>query len=356
MSTQDVGIEKILECPVCMDTYKKPKVLPCQHSFCLECLFKSYRDGHRFNPFKVTCPVCREDHEIRTFTMTLNDFDQQFPNHYILLALLDAKQKAAEMKKKAVEEKKNVKEGFIKKASRPTPSKPIPTNKYATMGHIPLSESPYSSSPRCINCVIEPKWHCVMCDKQLCNDCVSEHFETFSSHEIFNLESQLMCQETIQRNAVTGHVRPFLYRGDGEESTWDMMWKEYMTMMLRSASCITKGAIIGAYSSQVLARSEPPSGRDFGANEEELQQICEIFRDIKQGFAAVSCSFEGVRYNIVSGRDNIVLGHKADGGGFFAIKTRHLIIIALFSGKMQETITAGAAVERIAKILRESDY
>lgn len=34
--------EDYLTCRICMDTYKDPKVLTCQHSFCLRCLGQFY--------------------------------------------------------------------------------------------------------------------------------------------------------------------------------------------------------------------------------------------------------------------------------------------------------------------------
>ena len=41
-------------CPICYQLYKDPKVLPCQHSYCQECLNKLEKDK------QVTCPECRE--------------------------------------------------------------------------------------------------------------------------------------------------------------------------------------------------------------------------------------------------------------------------------------------------------
>ncbi|XP_038064914.1 E3 ubiquitin-protein ligase TRIM56-like [Patiria miniata] len=49
-----------LECSICTDKYKKPKVLDCLHSFCEECLVK-YRDGRHQNKPKIPCPVCRQE-------------------------------------------------------------------------------------------------------------------------------------------------------------------------------------------------------------------------------------------------------------------------------------------------------
>ena len=39
------GIEKILECPICLEQIKNPKMLPCQHSFCLKNCLENLVDG-----------------------------------------------------------------------------------------------------------------------------------------------------------------------------------------------------------------------------------------------------------------------------------------------------------------------
>ncbi len=52
---------KYLECSICLEFYKKPKVLPCMHTFCLSCLDehikKSSVDGKKQ---QFHCPYCRE--------------------------------------------------------------------------------------------------------------------------------------------------------------------------------------------------------------------------------------------------------------------------------------------------------
>ncbi|XP_070561118.1 tripartite motif-containing protein 2-like [Ptychodera flava] len=51
--------EKFLVCSICSERYKKPKVLPCQHSFCETCLVHLVRKTG-----KLDCPMCRRPCEL----------------------------------------------------------------------------------------------------------------------------------------------------------------------------------------------------------------------------------------------------------------------------------------------------
>ncbi|XP_043100686.1 E3 ubiquitin/ISG15 ligase TRIM25 [Puntigrus tetrazona] len=52
-------LEEELTCPVCLDLYRDPHLLPCGHNFCLPCLrrLKSRADHGR-----LRCPECRQTH------------------------------------------------------------------------------------------------------------------------------------------------------------------------------------------------------------------------------------------------------------------------------------------------------
>ncbi|KAM7383218.1 hypothetical protein PAMP_002889 [Pampus punctatissimus] len=53
MSEEPLPLQQDLTCPVCQGIFRDPVLLPCTHSFCRECLQRSWQ-------FNKKCPVCRE--------------------------------------------------------------------------------------------------------------------------------------------------------------------------------------------------------------------------------------------------------------------------------------------------------
>ncbi|XP_071166100.1 tripartite motif-containing protein 3-like [Mytilus edulis] len=58
--------EDVLKCPICLDPYTNPRILPCEHTLCLECLTEYIAEARRrlgtFDSFM--CPVCKNRYEI----------------------------------------------------------------------------------------------------------------------------------------------------------------------------------------------------------------------------------------------------------------------------------------------------
>ena len=54
--------EEHLTCSVCLEQLKDPKVLPCLHSFCHDCIVKLARNGKSKN---MACPECRKVVQVR---------------------------------------------------------------------------------------------------------------------------------------------------------------------------------------------------------------------------------------------------------------------------------------------------
>lgn len=62
MQTRLDNIEEEVTCPVCAEIFSDPRILPCLHSFCLECLKLWYRKNQSTNNPRydsITCPTCR---------------------------------------------------------------------------------------------------------------------------------------------------------------------------------------------------------------------------------------------------------------------------------------------------------
>ena len=54
-----VNLEKEITCAICCDHYQQPKVLPCQHFYCKECILKLALRAGMEQPFP--CPECRKE-------------------------------------------------------------------------------------------------------------------------------------------------------------------------------------------------------------------------------------------------------------------------------------------------------
>ena len=53
------SLKKEAECPLCLETVKDPKTLPCLHSFCLLCIDKHAGYAKRKLETTIKCPVCQ---------------------------------------------------------------------------------------------------------------------------------------------------------------------------------------------------------------------------------------------------------------------------------------------------------
>ncbi|KAK7114412.1 E3 ubiquitin-protein ligase TRIM33-like [Littorina saxatilis] len=81
-------IQSVIKCPICLEAYVDPRMLPCLHSFCQKCL-SSYIENCTMttNQNYFTCPVCREEiyppHPYRP----LFQWSVQFRSNFIMMDL-----------------------------------------------------------------------------------------------------------------------------------------------------------------------------------------------------------------------------------------------------------------------------
>ena len=81
-------LEEDLECSVCFLSYTlprtpiEPKVLPCQHTFCKECVSRFISSS---SSTTIKCPECRDEHDVPP------QGAEGFKNNYTIIRLLNAK-------------------------------------------------------------------------------------------------------------------------------------------------------------------------------------------------------------------------------------------------------------------------
>ncbi|KAL9979997.1 hypothetical protein ACROYT_G008527, partial [Oculina patagonica] len=75
------NLHEEVSCPVCKNTFTNPKMLPCLHSSCLQCLHVILRESGRHDT--ITCPECRR--ESRVPSGSLNEL----PTNFNISSLLD---------------------------------------------------------------------------------------------------------------------------------------------------------------------------------------------------------------------------------------------------------------------------
>ncbi|XP_068675931.1 E3 ubiquitin-protein ligase TRIM71-like [Montipora foliosa] len=78
------NLKKEAECPLCIETVKNPKTLPCLHSFCLECLDRHANFARRQLKVTIKCPVCQT-----SFQIPETDTFENLPSSFHLNRLVD---------------------------------------------------------------------------------------------------------------------------------------------------------------------------------------------------------------------------------------------------------------------------
>ena len=73
------SLDELLECPVCLSQIKDPKMLPCQHSYCLDPCLKNIagrpdnRQPGGAGKYTITCPICRKISSFRHLSCLPDD-------------------------------------------------------------------------------------------------------------------------------------------------------------------------------------------------------------------------------------------------------------------------------------------
>ncbi|XP_017784804.1 PREDICTED: RING finger protein nhl-1 [Nicrophorus vespilloides] len=135
--------EQLLTCAICLDRYRNPKLLPCQHSFCMEPCMEGLVDYVRR---QVKCPECRAEHRIPYQGV------QGFPTNVTL-------------------------QRFLELHIEITGELPDPTSGQIMERCNVCSEKAYCSS-------------CQHCEKKICEECKGAHMDILR-REIVRINNQI---------------------------------------------------------------------------------------------------------------------------------------------------------------------
>ena len=75
-------VYEMTECPICQETMRCPKLLPCVHTFCLTCLIET--SGENIPGATLTCPLCRKEFPLPEGGCS------SFPDNFFIENLIDA--------------------------------------------------------------------------------------------------------------------------------------------------------------------------------------------------------------------------------------------------------------------------
>src|SRR6218665_924942 len=72
------GLREITECPICRRTFIDPRMLPCIHTFCFQCIKHAPEAAQKRPGDKMPCPMCGKE-----FVISLNGVDGVQKNFFI---------------------------------------------------------------------------------------------------------------------------------------------------------------------------------------------------------------------------------------------------------------------------------
>nr|XP_022308052.1 tripartite motif-containing protein 45-like [Crassostrea virginica] len=102
----DAGTELKTACPICFESFKTPRYLPCYHTFCHNCL-SSYilsTCKSKDNPVCFPCPLCRQFVPAPSFLGEPEKWTELIPINTIIQALCEKKDQFCDACRRANEE------------------------------------------------------------------------------------------------------------------------------------------------------------------------------------------------------------------------------------------------------------
>ena len=131
---EDIDRE-FLQCALCIDRLQKPKVLPCQHTFCVACLELWVAKNNN----QLSCPVCRNEYQLPDGGVN------GLPDNFFVNSIID----------------------FIGRKRQVS-----------------------ATALTCHGCENEASYYCQNCEEELCFDCAGAHrrLRLTKNHKLTSLE------------------------------------------------------------------------------------------------------------------------------------------------------------------------
>src|SRR6218665_2761425 len=80
-----IQLTEMTECCICLKTFTDPRMLPCIHTFCFQCLNELVKMSDKKPGDKMKCPVCRTE-----FTFP-NDGVQGIQKNFFMASMVDVR-------------------------------------------------------------------------------------------------------------------------------------------------------------------------------------------------------------------------------------------------------------------------
>ena len=185
--------DKFLECRLCSRTYRQPKMLVCQHTFCADCLETHYEMDEQDRPYRfllshnrdLSCPCCRCRTPIPTGGIS------RLPDNFLVAKLTDV------IRRRGPPAAAAKSGGSCCEICRP-----------ASIVWDEDRSSVVEEDSRRQGQQAAATVKCVDCDKLLCADCAQLHRETkvTASHALFTISHTRDVQCKIHRNETLRYV------------------------------------------------------------------------------------------------------------------------------------------------------
>ncbi|CAL1546780.1 unnamed protein product [Lymnaea stagnalis] len=165
MSLGSEHVQRLLQCAVCLERFKQPKILPCQHTFCLTPCLEGLVDRRTRS---IRCPECRADHFVPRNGVT------SFPNNLTVIGFLELSGSSG----RALENMSRSEAGEVLQTSRIREL--LQPQRASSPQQIP-QDAAGAEGPGCAVCRNEGRiTRCCHCDQLVCEICRRGHMQQYA--------------------------------------------------------------------------------------------------------------------------------------------------------------------------------